>query len=202
MVTQPPTPNSEEPFILGKNGEKVHFVYDTKPPHNVLFIDRTRKFSLDTALTLANMISSLEKKYGEPVAVKDDNAWHTHTMYWSAGASVAFKPDDSSGQSYVCQDNMRALDMHVVGGSLPSDLFHGRISNTAPKGLSNCGTFMKVTMTPLAENPSMVGQLDVALGDMPALIESNAYMFGILKNGADNNAKSEQQKGNQRKAPL
>ena len=92
--------------------------------------------------------------------------------------------------------------MHVVGGSLPSDLFHGRISNTAPKGLSNCGTFMKVTMTPLAENPSMVGQLDVALGDMPALIESNAYMFGILKNGADNNAKSEQQKGNQRKAPL
>jgi hypothetical protein len=170
------------------NQEYLYFVFDQRAPYKTISIHRSRGFTLDTAPEMANFKESLFQKYGRPVGSEissgiDDN------MIWTYDSKITYRPK-TWGE---CLSQLGGMDYI---GSLRGGQF-----NPDPV-FDKCGTWMKITVRPLKENPQLVGQLDIAINDIRARRETELFTVDMLKKGAEGSAASEKATAASKRAPL
>jgi hypothetical protein len=181
-------------FTYQKNQERIYFVFDQRPPYKARYIRRERWFDQETAPSIRKFMADIQEKYG-PASGSEDNG---KLLIWTYGSDIKAPAGSSIGKpSHAC-----LWEGIFPNGSFALSLYQGQFSSNPNEAFASCGTWMMMRVQALSEDHDLVGVLDMAIGDVKALRESDMFTFDALRKAAADDAAKRINTKEQRKSPL
>jgi len=175
--------------------ERLFFVFDQRKPYKTLYIRRVRTFSQEKAPTISQLSSSLADKYGQAAGNETNSSYGQQKYIWTYNSIFKYMPRDP-GNTLTCLNTLS--ESGFAGGALFGGSFR---SDPEPK-FAQCGTWMQAIVGALKTNPDLVGRLEIEIGDIKSLRESDLFTMDMMKKGAEGTAADEKAKAAANKAPL
>jgi hypothetical protein len=180
--------------IPNETFEEVRLIFSLKPDNKLIGISRDTRFKADDSTTITTLETSLIEKYGQPTAIgklgfEPFPPDAQRQLIWTYNSTIPVEPNTwPQGSGNACLDTMQVgfsdLAHYLYDGSL-TKLPDNQVS------LSNCGTWMRVEISPNRANNQLVSTMSVTFVDLKELSESYLYVMSLLQKGASDRAAAE-----------
>lgn len=153
----------------------VHVAFDQHDPQTVLAVSRYQLFKTGEMPSLADTEAALVEKFGKPqIATGNPHGNQLRTLIWHFGT------DPSMLVNFAHYTSCLSYMSHVGAAN-----YAGQDISSHPQdaAMTKCGTWGQVMLSPWSQNPELVANIQMEIGDVPRAKASVDLILNHLAQG-------------------